>query len=123
MTPIAVKAADLLAVEGIQVTVVNMRFVQPLDAGVLDRIARTGKPVITVEENITAGGFGSAVLEYYAAKGIAPEMTLIGIPEEFPIQATRKRLLDLYGLDAASIAEKVRTAIKVRGIYSMRSGA
>lgn len=121
--PAAVKAADMLAAEGITVTVANMRFVHPLDTGLLDRIDGSGVPVITAEENLVAGGFGSAVMEYYAAKGIMPEMTVIGIPDEFPGQAVRKRLLEMYGLDADSIAEKVRAAIKVRRISTVRSRA
>jgi 1-deoxy-D-xylulose-5-phosphate synthase len=112
MVPSALKASDILGKEGISVTVVNMRFVHPLDKELLDRIAATGKSLITVEENIIAGGFGSAVLEYLASQGAAPHITLIGIQDTFAGQASRQRLLSLYGLDPQSIADTVRKAIQ-----------
>ncbi|MCE5251408.1 1-deoxy-D-xylulose-5-phosphate synthase [bacterium] len=111
VTP-SLEAAKILADEGIKVTVVNMRFVQPLDTGLLDSIAEKGKPIITVEENVLAGGFGSAVLEYYALKGVRPHITMIGVPTEFAGQASRKRLIHRYGLDTPSIAETIRKAVR-----------
>ncbi|MFC1528632.1 1-deoxy-D-xylulose-5-phosphate synthase [Candidatus Latescibacterota bacterium] len=112
MVPMSEKAAELLAEDGIKVTVVNMRFIHPLDTELLDTLYKSGNPIITVEENALAGGFGSGVLEYYAGKGYTPNITMIGIPDKFIDQATRSRLLSLYGLDAESIAERVKKAVK-----------
>jgi len=112
MAPVALKASEILEIEGIPVTVVNMRFVRPLDMTLLDRIAASGKPLITVEENMIAGGFGSAVMEYLASKGTVPRITLIGIPDAFAGQASRSRLLSIYGLDPVSIADTLRKAVQ-----------
>jgi 1-deoxy-D-xylulose-5-phosphate synthase len=111
MVPPAIKAADILEAEGIRATVANMRFIRPLDTGLLDTLAESGMPLVTLEENILAGGFGSAVSEYYLARGKHPELIRIGLPDEFAGQASRTRLLELYGLDALSIAEKVRMLV------------
>jgi 1-deoxy-D-xylulose-5-phosphate synthase len=112
MTPSALHASEILEKEGISATVVNMRFIRPLDTTLLDRIALSGKPLFTVEENMIAGGFGSAVLEYLASKGTVPSITLIGIPDSFGSQAPRSRLLSMYGMDPESIAGAVRKAVK-----------
>ncbi|MFA6471958.1 MAG: 1-deoxy-D-xylulose-5-phosphate synthase [Candidatus Latescibacterota bacterium] len=112
MVPAAIKASEILEKEGILVTVVNMRFVHPLDTVLLDRIAVSGKPLITVEENMMAGGFGSAVMEYFASKGDVPRITVIGIPDTFAGQALRSRLLNIYGLDPDSIADTVKKAVQ-----------
>ena len=111
-TPSSLDAANILSGDGLKITVVNMRFACPLDTELLDTISGSGKPIITVEENTLAGGFGSAVLEYYAAKGPVPSITMIGIPHEFSPQATRSKLLEHYGLDADSIAKTVREVIQ-----------
>jgi 1-deoxy-D-xylulose-5-phosphate synthase len=111
MVPPAIKAADILEAEGIRATVANMRFIRPLDTGLLDTLAESGMPLVTLEENILAGGFGSAVSEYYLARGKHPELIRIGLPDEFAGQASRTRLLEIYGLDALSIAEKVRMLV------------
>lgn len=102
-------AAEQLAAEGIALRVVNARFVKPLDEELLCRIAAEGRPLLTVEENTLLGGFGSAVLELLAQKGLneAPFRRL-GIPDEFPTQATQKELRRLYGIDAEGIAAAVR---------------
>jgi 1-deoxy-D-xylulose-5-phosphate synthase len=112
MVPLSEKAAELLSADGIKVTVVNMRFIHPLDTELLDTLYKRGKPIVTVEENALAGGFGSAVMEYYAGRGYTPSITMIGIPDTFIDQAARPRLLSLYGLDAKSIAERVKKAVK-----------
>jgi len=109
--PNSVKAVEKLEGEGIAVSVVNMRFVQPLDTDLLDKILAKGKPVITVEENMLAGGFGSAVMEYFISRGASPNITMIGVPQIFPAQAKRSKLLELYGLDADSIADTIRKAV------------
>ena len=107
----AVEAAQILSLEGIRVTVVNMRFVCPLDTQLLDKIIKKRAPIITVEENSIAGGFGSAVSEYYTGKNIHSRITIIGIPATFVDHAKRSRLISLYGLDAESIAETVKKAV------------
>ena len=109
--PVCIKAARLLGGDDIKATVVNMRFIRPLDTELLDSIYMKGMPVITVEENALAGGFGSSVLEYYNGVGRIPRLTMIGIPDTFVNHAERSRLLSNFGLDAESIAGKVKEVI------------
>lgn len=108
MVAVSLEAAKLLAKDGIKVGIVNMRFIRPLDTGLLDEVYKSGKPIFTVEENIISGGFGSCVMEYYIGRGYAPNLTILGIPERFIDHASRTRLLSKCGLDAESIAGRVR---------------
>lgn len=96
----ALEAAEKLAQEGYAVAVVDARFVKPLDAALLDAIH--AKPIITVEENALAGGFGSAVLEYYEQTGQLQGLALcrMGLDDIFYEQASRKEQLALCKLDA-----------------------
>jgi 1-deoxy-D-xylulose-5-phosphate synthase len=105
----ALDAAELLRAEGIPVRVINARFVKPLDGELLCVAARELKRVITVEENALMGGFGSAVLELFAEKGVSGvSVRRLGIPDEFAPHATQKELRRIYGIDAAGIAAAVR---------------
>ena len=73
--------------------------------------AAGGTPIVTLEENVLAGGFGSAVSEYYTSLEESPNVVRLGIPDEFAGQASRSRLLERYGLDAVSIAGRVRKLV------------
>ena len=111
MTHVALKSAKILTREGLHVTVVNMRFVKPLDTKIIDRFCEQGIPLITLEENVLSGGFGSGIIEYCNSRGFSPSITMVGIPDEFTGHAKRSRLLSRYGLDAESIAETVRKVV------------
>jgi 1-deoxy-D-xylulose-5-phosphate synthase len=104
----ALEAAQLLAAEGISCAVVNARFIKPLDTAAAVSYARTAKALVTVEENMLQGGFGSAVLEALQDAGCAARVLRIGIPDRFVEQGTQKQLRAIYGLDAAGIAAAVR---------------
>ena len=109
----AVAAAETLAEKGISAMVVNARFIKPLDeALILDQANKTGK-VITVEEHVLAGGFGSAVLELIADKG-RPGICVrrIGIADTFVEHGPQDRLRADYGVDAAAI---VKAGIALHG--------
>ena len=101
-------AAAILAEEGIEAAVVNMRFIKPLDTALIDVMAKTKKLIITAEENVLAGGFGSAVAEYLADSGQQVPLVRFGIPDRFIEQGTRKELLSLCGLQPEQMAECVR---------------
>ena len=107
----ALEAAQTLADTGISVTVVNARFVKPLDtATILPLAERIGK-VITIEDGVIMGGFGSAVLEALAAAGITNvRVTNLGIPDEFIEHGDVKHLHALYQCDADAV---VRAAEKM----------
>lgn len=100
----ALAAADRLREQGINAAVVNARFVRPLDEELVLTLAEKTKKIITVEENVLAGGFGSAVLECIARSGL-PGITvrLLGIHDVFVEHGTQKLLRRKYGLDEEGI--------------------
>ncbi|WP_294152736.1 1-deoxy-D-xylulose-5-phosphate synthase [uncultured Selenomonas sp.] len=114
MVQAAEKAADLLAEEGIAVRVVNMRFVKPLDTELLLSLARDPeiRGLVTLEENMLAGGFGSAVLEALSDAGVLLPVRRFGIGDTFVEQGTREELLELCGLTAPQVAEGVKTFLR-----------
>ncbi|ABA88911.1 1-deoxy-D-xylulose-5-phosphate synthase [Syntrophotalea carbinolica DSM 2380] len=104
----ALVASDILAGEGLSVAVVDPRFLKPLDQQLLIAEARRTGVVVTVEENVRQGGFGSAVLEMLADEGLAVRVLRIGLPDRFIEQGTQQQLYARYGLDAEGIAASVR---------------
>jgi len=104
----ALEAAEALARDGLEATVVNARFAKPLDAErILALAAATGR-FVTVEEHVVAGGFGSAVGELLAERGARVELEMIGIPDEHVDHGAQKLWRRHYGLDADGIAAAVR---------------
>ncbi|MBI2827089.1 MAG: 1-deoxy-D-xylulose-5-phosphate synthase [Planctomycetia bacterium] len=102
-------AAATLRGEGLDVGVINARFVKPLDTETILRAIETASVVITVEEGALAGGFGSAVLEAAADAGVpAAHVRRLGVPDRFIEHGERAELLGDLGLDAAGIAAAVR---------------
>lgn len=104
----AKKAAAILAEDGIKAAVVNMRFIKPLDRELLRGYAKSKKLLITAEENMLAGGFGSAVAEFLVDEGLSVPLLRFGLPDRFIEQGTRSELFELCGLQPAEMAEKVR---------------
>ncbi|MGE5167945.1 MAG: 1-deoxy-D-xylulose-5-phosphate synthase [Deltaproteobacteria bacterium] len=84
-------------------TVVNMRFVKPLDEALVLELARTHTALVSVEDNTVAGGAGSAVAELLAAKNVQTPLLQIGLPDAFLEHASREQLLAEAGIDAAGI--------------------
>jgi 1-deoxy-D-xylulose-5-phosphate synthase len=108
----ASKAAIALAGDGIDSTVVNMRFVKPLDADLLRRLAGSMKLLITLEENVLAGGFGSAVGEFLLDEGLQVPLLRFGLPDRFVGQGTRDELWEALGLLPEQIAERVKDRLQ-----------
>jgi 1-deoxy-D-xylulose-5-phosphate synthase len=105
----ALEAARLLEADGWRVGVVNARFVKPLDQVLLAQTAAENKLLLTVEENVLAGGFGAAVLEHLAAHGpTGARVELAGIPDEFVEHGTQADLRARYRLDATGLAARAR---------------
>lgn len=111
----SLKAAEQLASEGIETTVVNARFVKPLDAELLLALARTRRLIVTVEEAYLAGGFGSAVLELLEENGLQDQVRLVrmGVPDRLVTHGDPKLLLAKYGLDSDGIYTRVKESIEV----------
>ena len=109
----ALEAAAILAGEGIDMTVVNARFVKPLDRELIISLADRNVPLFTVEENALQGGFGTAVLELLADEGYADlAVTRLGFPDRFIEQGEQPELRALYGLNAEGLAARVREKIR-----------
>ena len=105
----SVEAAEELKQEGIDATVINSRFVKPLDRELLCRVASSIKKVLIVEENVLMGGFGSAVLEVFEEEGVCDiRVKRVGIPDEFVEQGTQAELRRQYGIDRDGIREAVK---------------
>ncbi len=103
----SLEAANSLEEKGINIKVVDARFVKPLDEELILDLASSAKAIITVEENALLGGFGSAVLELLASKGIMKPTLNIGIPDKFIEHGPRAVLLEKVGLDASGIANSI----------------
>ena len=111
----ALQAAGNLAKEKIETTVVNARFVKPLDAQLLLALAQTKRLIVTVEEAYLAGGFGSALLELLEENGLQDKVRVVrmGIPDRLVTHGDPKLLLAKYGLDADGIYTRVKESIDV----------
>jgi 1-deoxy-D-xylulose-5-phosphate synthase len=96
------------AAEALQASLINMRFVKPLDTDMIDEIAASHRLIVTVEDNAIAGGAGSAVSEYLALKEKAPKIMHLGLPDSYIDQGEREELLSKCGLDARGIIDSVR---------------
>jgi 1-deoxy-D-xylulose-5-phosphate synthase len=108
----ALIAHATLAEQGIYTTVVNCRFVKPLDVDLIGALAREIPRIITVEENVRQGGFGSAVLEGLSDQGITGfRLECIGIPDIFVEHGPQKMLRSKYGIDASSIVDAAKRLI------------
>ena len=90
-------------------TVANMRFVKPIDEDLILQLAKTHDVFVTVEENVIAGGAGSAVLEFLQAQKILMPVLTIGLPDRFVEQGSREELLSLVGLDAKGLLARIET--------------
>jgi len=108
MAPPAVAAAEALAAEGIDATVVNGRFAKPLDEERYLALAARVPRFLTVEEHAISGGFGSAISELFARTGARVEVEMLGVPDEWVDHGAQKIWRRRFGLDAEGIAAAVR---------------
>ena len=97
----------LAAGKQLNATVVNMRFVKPIDEALLLELAKTHDVFVTVEENVLAGGAGSAANDFLQAKRILMPVLNIGLPDSFVEQGTREELLALCGLNTQGLIEQI----------------
>ncbi len=111
----AMETAKHLAKDGIEATVVNARFVKPLDVELILALARTKRFIVTVEEAYLAGGFGSAILELLEENDLLDKVKIIrmGVPDRIITHGDPKLLLAKYGLDADGIYQKVKETVEV----------
>ncbi len=110
----ALLAAEILAQQGVSATVVNARFATPVDVRTIGGLARSVGRIVTIEENVIAGGFGSAVSEMLDRERLSATPHLrLGVPDAFVLHGKREALLQRIGLDAAGIARSVSDWVRV----------
>lgn len=89
----------------------DMRFIKPLDGDLLDEIGKKFKKVITIEDGVRNGGFGSAVLEWFNDHGYAPSVQRMGLPDEFVTHGSVDELRRIVGLDASHIKQNIEAML------------
>ncbi len=92
----------------LDITLVNMRFVKPLDEKLIKELAKTHSSFITVEDNVVAGGAGSAVGEYVLNEGIDVKVKMLGLPDKFTIHGSRDEVLEDVGLSESKIKQNIK---------------
>ncbi len=92
----------------LDMTLVNMRFVKPLDENLIKELAKTHSSFITVEDNVVAGGAGSAVGEYVLNEGIDIKIKMLGLPDKFTIHGSRDEVLEDVGLSESKIKQNIK---------------
>ncbi|HEY6523632.1 MAG TPA: 1-deoxy-D-xylulose-5-phosphate synthase [Solirubrobacteraceae bacterium] len=110
----ALEAADILAEHGISVTVADARFAKPIDAGLAAQLAAEHDLLVTVEEGVLAGGFGSAVWETLSDAGLAPRILRVGLPDRYVTHGAPKLLHEEVGFTGQRIAERIEAAVAER---------
>ena len=104
-------AHDILAKEGIEVTVVDMYSIRPLDLEAVRAAARRG-PIVSAEEANVTGGFGAAIAEVIAEEGLGTRLTKVGMPDAYSVLGPPTHLYRHYGLDGEGVAAAVRRALR-----------
>jgi 1-deoxy-D-xylulose-5-phosphate synthase len=110
MVEVAEKAAADLTGMGVAAGVVNARWVKPLDSRIVEW-AGPVEHVITLEDNVVAGGFGAGVMEAFAAAGLTKRVTNIGVPDDFLPFGSASDLMESIGMDADSVVQRVLLAV------------
>ncbi len=105
-------APALSAAEAHNATVVDMRFVKPLDTALLDELVSSHSQFVTLEDGAIMGGAGSAVLEYFSSKGYTVPVTQLGYPDQYIDHGDQKRLHAQLGLDALGIGQTLQRLVK-----------
>ncbi len=112
---LALEAADLLAAQGIAATVADARFAKPLDTELVNRLSADHELVVTVEDNVLAGGFGSAVLEHvedtFAGASKRARILRVGLPDRYVTHGKPALLHEEVGLTGEAVAERVLAAL------------
>ncbi len=110
----ALEAAELLARDGLEVTVADARFAKPIDTALMAQLAGEHELLVTVEEGVLAGGFGSAVWEALSDQGAAPRILRVGLPDRYVTHGKPALLHEEVGFSGQRIAERIEAAVAER---------
>ncbi|MCT6815668.1 MAG: 1-deoxy-D-xylulose-5-phosphate synthase, partial [Lysinibacillus fusiformis] len=111
--PMAMQAADMLAQQGIDIEVVNARFIKPMDEDMLHRILSNHKPILTIEEAVLKGGFGSGVLEFAHDHGYLHAIVdRMGIPDQYIEHGNVDQLLEEIHMTAEDAAARMQVLLQ-----------
>jgi 1-deoxy-D-xylulose-5-phosphate synthase len=94
---------SLLAAQHLNATLIDMRFIKPLDEALIIELSKTHERFISIEDNTIKGGAGSAISELLHAKNIQTPLSILGLPDQFSEQASQDELYDIYGLNSENI--------------------
>ena len=109
---IGLDVVKILEEKGIKAGVINMRFLKPLDIKIIKEALKLSPNLVTMEDNILAGGFGSAVAEFIVDENLTANILRFGIQDEFVEHGTQKELFEQIGLTAAKVASKIQKYLK-----------
>lgn len=110
---LAATAIDRVAKDGISVAHYDMRYLKPIDEDILHEVGRKFKCIITLENGTIKGGLGSAVLEFMADNGYKPDITRMGLPDEFVEHGSVPELCRLCKIDIESIVEEIKRKVSI----------
>ncbi len=116
MVSIAMEAADELKEKGIDCTVVNMRFIKPLDTDLLKELSAGHKVFLTMEENVRSGGFGQQVSDTVSKEGLGVFVHIAAVEDDFVAHGTVEQQRQAHGLDKDSIVKKVLELVKEKSV-------
>ncbi len=111
------RAQEILAESNIHISHFDMRFVKPLDDVLLHLVFKQFKEIITIEDGVIQGGFGTAVLEFMSDKGYSARIHRMGIPDKFIEQGKTQELYNECGFDVAAIVQTAKLAVQKRVIH------
>ena len=107
MVKTALEAAELLKKQGVEIEVVNARFCKPLDEQLIADVCDRHDLVVTLEDHVKVGGFGSAVLECVAGLGaVRANVQVMGVPDDILVHMSRNQILEHCGLTPRHVAER-----------------
>ena len=100
--------------DSLNCSIVDMRFIKPLDEELIERFAKTYKHIISIEEHVISGGAGSAINEFLSKIGLAEKLKIFGIPDEFPIVGSQEDQREAAGLSKTQILEKLSMELDLK---------
>jgi len=110
------KVREILKRSGHDCTLVNARFVKPIDEDMIGALCTDHRIIVTMEENVLSGGFGEQVTEYMAQKALRADVMNVAVPDEFVTHGSPEELKRVLGLDAEGIARRIEDRLSAMGM-------